>query len=107
MRSYWVYILAGKSATLYVGVTNDIGRRIVEHKQKLIPGFTAKYNMSRLVYYECFASPTDAIAREQELKSWRRSRKIALIESKNPAWTDLSAEWPRVRKIRETGISNP
>ena len=104
MRSYWVYILAGKSATLYVGVTNDIGRRIVEHKRKLIPGFTEKYGISRLVYFECFASPTDAIAREKQLKTWRRSRKIALIEAKNPVWKDLSADWPRVQRLQSAAI---
>jgi putative endonuclease len=92
-RSFWVYILAGESAATYVGVTNDIGRRLREHKENLVPGFSAKYNVTRLVYFEVFGDPRDAIAREKEIKGWRRSKKVALIEEKNPTWKDLSADW--------------
>ena len=85
--------MAGESAATYVGVTNDIGRRLQEHKEKLVPGFSAKYNVTRLVYLEVFGNPRDAIAREKEIKGWRRSKKVALIEEKNPSWKDLSADW--------------
>jgi putative endonuclease len=92
-RSFWVYILAGESAATYVGVTNDIVRRLREHKEKLVGGFASKYNITRLVYLEIFADPRDAIAREKQIKGLRRSRKVALIEEKNPTWKDLSADW--------------
>jgi len=72
---------------------HDLTRRLSEHKQKLFPGFTATYNMSRLVYYEDFRNIRAAIAREKEIKAWRRSKKIALIESRNPVWLDLSDGW--------------
>jgi putative endonuclease len=87
----YVYILASHSRVLYVGVTNDLVRRLFEHRQKLIPGFTSKYNVSRLVYCEVFEQIRDAIAREKQLKGWRRERKIALIESVNQQWRDLAA----------------
>jgi putative endonuclease len=97
VRDYYVYILASKSGVLYIGVTNDLGRRIFEHRQKLIPGFTGKYNVARLVYFESFGDVRDAIAREKQLKGWRRSKKVALIESSNPTWRDLSEEWKNDR----------
>jgi putative endonuclease len=90
MKSYGVYILTNHSRTLYIGVTNNLRRRIFEHKTKLNPGFTSKYNIDQLVYYEHFSSIRRAIAREKQLKGWRRSRKIELIESMNPHWDDLS-----------------
>jgi putative endonuclease len=87
---YFVYILAsGKHGTLYLGVTNDLIRRIYEHKNKLTRGFTSRYNVNRLVWYECYDDPTTAIEREKELKKWRRDWKIALIEEANPDWEDL------------------
>src|SRR5207245_6786378 len=89
---YSVYIMAGASGVLYIGVTNDLDRRVVEHKQKLVPGFSARYNLSKLVYFELFGNVLAAIAREKELKGWLRKRKIALIESINPHWNDLSAQ---------------
>ena len=89
-KQYYVYIMCSNSGTLYIGVTNNIERRVYEHKQKLIPGFTAKYDVNRLVHVETFASIHDAIQREKELKKWRRSKKIALIEETNPKWEDLS-----------------
>lgn len=91
--SYFVYIVASLSRTLYIGVTNDLVRRVHEHKMKDVRGFTATYNVSRLVWFEEFATPSDAIAREKQLKNWRRDKKIELIELVNPSWDDLSAGW--------------
>ena len=91
--SYCVYILASKlNGTLYVGVTNDLARRMSEHKAKLVPGFTRKYDVNRLVYFEAFDSILQARAREHALKRWRRAWKIALIERLNVDWRDLSRE---------------
>ena len=92
-RQYYVYILTNSTRTLYVGVTNDLERRMYEHKNKLVPGFTSKYNVTWLAYYEQTSDVESAIAREKEIKSWRRSKKVALIESLNPRWRDLSLEW--------------
>ena len=92
----WVYILAsGKYGTLYIGVTNDLIRRIYQHKHKLIKGFTTQYKVDRLVWYETYDDPTSAIAREKELKKWRRDWKINLIEQDNPNWDDLYDEITR------------
>ncbi len=93
IRSYWVYILASRTTTLYIGITNDLERRMCEHKEGLIPGFTSKYGMTQLVYHECFGDVTEAIAREKQLKRWRRAKKADLIESMNPEWKDLSEGW--------------
>jgi putative endonuclease len=93
MKSYWVYILSGRTRTLYVGVTNDLERRTYEHQNKLVPGFTSKYRVDRLVYFEEHADIRVAIEREKQIKSWRREKKMALIESRNPKWRDLSLEW--------------
>ena len=93
MKSYYVYILTNRTRTLYTGVTNNLERRVYEHKHKLIPGFTSKYNIDQLVYYEETNSIHVAIEREKEIKSWFRHRKVELIESKNPNWRDLSADW--------------
>jgi putative endonuclease len=90
---YCVYIMASRSLTLYIGVTRDLGRRTREHKQHAIEGFTSKYRVERLVYYERFVDIRAAIAREKQLKGWRRDKKIALIQSKNPTLIDLSEEW--------------
>ena len=79
--------------TLYVGVTNDIERRVYEHRHKLVDGFTKRYNVTWLVYYEETSDVVAAIEREKQLKGWRRSKKVALIESMNPQWKDLSLEW--------------
>ena len=93
VKQYYVYILASRSRNLYVGVTNELERRVYEHKQKLIPGFTTKYSIERLVYFEATEDVHSAISREKQIKGWLRSRKIALIESMNPTWDDLSASW--------------
>jgi putative endonuclease len=90
IRNFWVYILASRSRVLYIGVTNDLTRRVQEHKQSLIPGFTQQYRVTRLVYFEEFDDIRDAIAREKQLKGWLRARKLKLIEARNPTWDDLS-----------------
>ena len=92
MKGGFVYILASKSGVLYVGVTNRLRRRIVEHRLKLVDGFSARYNVTRLVYYEKFGDIRNAIAREKQIKGWLRAKKIALIESTNPRWKDLAEE---------------
>src|ERR1700689_2993232 len=90
---FFIYILASKrNETLYVGVTNDLARRITEHKAKLVPGFTRKYDVNRLVYFESFDTVLEARAREHSLKRWRRAWKIALIEKLNADWRDLSVQ---------------
>ena len=94
MNTYCVYIMASKSRTLYTGVTNDLERRVLEHRCKLVPGFTARYNIDRLVYYEVCGDPRAAISREKQIKGWTRLRKVALIESLNRDWKDLSDGWP-------------
>jgi putative endonuclease len=91
-REYYVYILASrKHGTLYIGVTNDLIRRAYEHKMKVVPGFTKKYGVDKLVYFEIYDDPSTAIAREKQLKRWHRDWKLDLIEDKNPNWVDLSA----------------
>jgi putative endonuclease len=88
--AYYVYLLANKKyGTLYLGVTNDIIRRVHEHKTKAAPGFSKKYSVDRLVWFEIYDDPLSAIAREKELKKWRRDWKIRLIEEQNPQWIDL------------------
>lgn len=90
---FWVYIMSSRSGTLYIGMTNDIDKRVEDHKLKLIEGFSSKYNCTRLVYYESFDDVRNAIDREKQLKGWRRSKKVALIESIHPKWQDLSEKW--------------
>ena len=93
MEDYHVYILANRTKTLYIGVTNNLKRRIWEHKSGAIPGFTQKYQVHRLVHCEWFGSIKDAIRREKQLKNWRRSWKVDLVETENPDWRDLAREW--------------
>jgi len=90
MKDYFVYIMTNKSKTLYTGVTNNLVRRVYEHKNKLIEGFTKKYNINKLVYFELFDNPGDATKREKQIKGWLRKKKIDLIESMYPKWKDLS-----------------
>jgi putative endonuclease len=92
-RTFFVYILASKSRRLYVGVTNNLERRLFEHKTKLVEGFTKQYNIDRLVYFEQTIDVLSAISREKQIKSRGRNKKIALIEAINPTWEDLSDEW--------------
>lgn len=93
MKTYYVYIMANKSRTLYTGVTNNLERRVLQHRRKLVPGFTSRYNINRLVYYEAFGDVRAAISRETQIKGWLRTRKVALIESANRDWKDLSDGW--------------
>jgi len=89
MKDYYVYIMTNRSGTLYTGVTGNLTRRVCEHKRKLIPGFTARYNITRLVYFEGTRDIHAAIEREKQIKGWRRSKKLSLIRSFNPGFRDL------------------
>ena len=93
MKSYYVYILASDSKTLYVGVTNNLEKRILEHKNKLLKWFTEKYWVDKLVFYEVTDDINSAISREKQLKNWHREWKVNLIEKENPDWEDLSDKW--------------
>jgi putative endonuclease len=90
---YFVYIMTNVSRTLYTGVTNNLVRRIYEHKNKIIPGFTSRYNITELVYFEETSDVQAALTREKEIKGWRRAKKSQLIASVNPKWLDLSSKW--------------
>ena len=90
---FYTYIVASRSLTLYIGMTGDLERRVFEHKCKLRDGFSAQYNCERLVWFERFLDPRRAIAREKQLKGWRREKKLALIKKTNPSWVDLSENW--------------
>jgi putative endonuclease len=92
-KRYWVYIVASTSGTLYIGVTSKLHSRILQHKSGEIEGFSSKYKCNRLVYFETFDIVQKAIGREKQLKGWRRSKKIALIESVNLRWEDLAENW--------------
>lgn len=92
MKQYYVYILASKSQVIYVGVTNDLIRRVYEHRECLTEGFTKRYNVKQLVYYEETSDVYSAITREKEIKGWTRAKKVNLINSKNPLWKDLWKE---------------
>ncbi|HXR32576.1 MAG TPA: GIY-YIG nuclease family protein [Verrucomicrobiae bacterium] len=94
MAVYHVYILASASGVLYTGVTNFLERRVAQHKAKLCPGFTAAYDVTRLVYFEPFTNVRAAISREKQLKNWRREKKLAIIRAFNPTFRDLSADFP-------------
>jgi len=93
MKAFYIYIMGNKSGTLYVGMTSNIKKRVSQHKDKLIPGFTSKYNMTRLLYFETIEDPLSAIAREKQIKPWRREKKLNLIKLQNPTLKDLSADW--------------
>lgn len=91
--SYFTYITASRSRTLYIGMTGGLQKRVFEHKWREHDGFTARYNCDRLVWFERFQDVTNAIKREKELKGWLRKKKLALIEASNPGWVDLSRDW--------------
>ncbi|MBQ6115698.1 MAG: GIY-YIG nuclease family protein [Oscillospiraceae bacterium] len=94
MKEYCVYILTSRNdRVMYIGVTNDLTRRIYEHKQELIEGFTKRYHVHKLVYYEMTSDVKNAIEREKQLKHWVRAKKNALVETMNPEWKDLSEDW--------------
>lgn len=90
---YWVYIMTNKSGTLYIGMTNNLARRVWQHQQGTVEGFTATYRITKLIHAEPFAEVRDAQARERQLKGWARAKKVALIEASNPEWRDLGEEW--------------
>ena len=93
MKNYYIYIMTSQSGTMYIGMTNDINKRVYQHKNHLIPGFTDKYNVDQLLYVETTSDPVSAIRREKQLKKWRREKKVALVDSQNPDWKDLSEGW--------------
>jgi len=93
VKTFYVYIMASISGTLYIGVTRNIKKRVYEHKNHLIPGFTDKYDIDRLLYFEVIRDSASAINREKQLKAWRREKKVKLIDSMNPEWNDLSQDW--------------
>jgi len=93
MTQAHVYIMASRSRVLYTGVTSDLRTRVYQHRHSLTPGFTSRYNVTRLVYYTEAAGLASAIAREKQIQKWRREKKLALIESMNPDWVDLSFDW--------------
>jgi len=93
VEQYYIYIMTNRSRTLYTGMTNNLKRRVYQHKGKQTPGFTARYNINQLVYFESAPGVEAAIAREKQIKGWLRAKKIALIESANPEWRDLSVGW--------------
>ena len=103
-KTYYVYIMASKNRAIYIGMGNDLRHRCWEHKTEAKEGFSKKYKTKNLVYFESFDDVRDAINREKQLKGWRRSRKVALIESKNPKWSDLSRDWfqsaPEILRLR-------
>jgi|SRR3989344_3445941 len=104
MKEFYVYILTNVSNNvLYTGVTNNLRRRIYEHKNKLIPGFTSKYNLNKLVYFESFNSINDAIENEKRIKGWLRSKKISLVDNFNPNWNDLSEDADPSLQVHRSG----
>jgi putative endonuclease len=102
MKLYFVYIMASKTRRLYTGVTNDLQKRVYEHKNKMVEGFSFRYNINRLVYYEESRDINAAIAREKQIKGWLRNKKLALVDSANPQWSDLTRDWfePRDSSLR-------
>jgi len=110
MKTYYLYILASKrNGTLYIGLTNNLVKRVYEHKENLVPGFTEKYNVHHLVYYEQFTDIHSAIAREKQIKRWKRQWKLNLIEKMNPDWKDLYDNFdccPSVAEVDSNGNSS-
>jgi len=101
---FWVYIVSSISGTLYIGMTNDLEHRMRQHKSFEIEGFASKYKCTRLVYWESFDNVLKAISREKQLKGWRRSKKISLIEKINPRWQDLAEKWGAEMKFAGESI---
>lgn len=94
-KTFYVYIMSNEQRTIYIGMTNDLERRTWDHKQRRVQGFSSRYRINKLVYVENFESAQEAIAREKQLKGWRRSKKLDLINAQNPTWNDLTAAWNR------------
>lgn len=103
-KTYLVYIMASRSKTLYTGITSGLERRVYQHKKHLVPGFTAKYRIERLVYFEIHGDVGTAIAREKQIKAWTRAKRVALIESQNPTWLDLAEDWEKRWERVSAGI---
>ena len=95
MKDYFVYIMTNRSGTLYTGLTSDLERRVYQHKHKLIPGFTSRYRINKLIFYEMTSNVEAAIAREKQIKGWLRKKKLALVATINAEWRDLSDDWMR------------
>lgn len=94
IHQYYIYIITNrKDGVLYIGVSNDLERRMFEHKNKLIKGFSSRYNLDKLIYFEVYQYINDAIKREKNMKKWKRAWKVKLIEESNPSWKDLSKDW--------------
>ena len=93
MKFYYVYMMTNQTRTIYTGMTNNLQKRVYQHKHKLLPGFTSDYNLSRLAYFETFDDVLGAIRREKQIKGWLRAKKVALIIEHNPTWRDLSEDW--------------
>jgi len=110
-KQYFVYVMANRGGVLYVGMTSNLEVRVDQHKNKRVDGFTKHYNVTGLVYFEATDDVFAAIAREKQIKGWRRSKKITLIESMNPQWRDLSEDWrdpaPRATVVVERDSSSP
>ena|SRR5450631_134845 len=104
-KRYYVYILSSKSRVLYVGMTGVLAARIMQHKARETDGFARRYHVDRLVCYEVFRYVNNAIARETEIKGWRREKKVALIEASNPLWNDLAADWGQTLCVRTADSS--
>ena len=99
-KRYYVYIMASRSLTFYTGVTGDIYNRALQHRAGEIEGFTKKYNVNRLVYYETFKYVNTALAREKQIKAWTRAKRVALIKTMNPTWQDLTEGWGEPAKLQ-------
>ena len=104
-KRYYVYIMASISRVLYVGMTGFLVTRVLQHKSGKTDGFTRRYRVHKLVYYESFQYVNNAIARETEIKKWRREKKVALIEAQNPTWMDLAADWGKPAVMRQSSPS--
>src|ERR1700688_5068555 len=103
---YFAYIVASRTGTLYIGMTNSLDRRVLQHKSGEIEGFASKYHCDRLVYYESFDDVHKAIGREKQLKGWSRAKKITLIESQNPRWEDFAEKWGAQTAFAGEAITN-
>ena len=104
MKTYHVYIMSNVSKMLYTGVTNNIEKRVFQHKAKQVPGFTQRYNLFRLVHVEPYSDIRDAIAREKQIKALLRAKKVALIELRNPKWDDIAAELVHETEQRQESV---
>ena len=93
MRTYWVYIMSNQAKCLYTGMTGDLHRRVYQHKKKLLPGFSSRYNFHLLVFFESTSDARVALNREKQIKGWSRRKKLELIRGSNPAWEDLAKDW--------------